>query len=325
MTRYAVPALTLAALLAACNQSPEGTGPPRAQAPAKPKPAVVASFYPLYEFSRQVAGDLAEVSSLVPPGVEPHDWEPAPQDVARLEKAQVFVYNGAGFEPWADKLLANLGGKGPLVVVTTQGIELLGADLPGHGHDHGPPSRDRKGKEARIRQDPHVWLDPVLAQSQVEGIRAALAQVDPDNAERYAANARAFTDRLRLVGEHWERGLARCARREIVVSHASFAYPARRYRLTQVPVMGLSPDSEPSPAQMAQIVRFARRHTVKFIFFETLVSPKLADTLAREVGARTLVLNPIEGLTREDQAAGKGYVELMEDNLANLRTALECT
>jgi zinc transport system substrate-binding protein len=127
------------------------------------------------------------------------------------------------------------------------------------------------------------------------------------------------------VGEHYERGLAQCARREIVVSHASFAYAARRYRLTQVPVMGLSPDSEPSPAQMAQIVRFARRHEVKFIFFETLVSPKLAETLAREVGARTLVLNPIEGLTREDQAAGKGYVELMEDNLADLRTALECT
>ena len=109
------------------------------------------------------------------------------------------------------------------------------------------------------------------------------------------------------------------------MSHASFAYPAKRYRLTQVPVMGLSPESEPSPAQLAQIVRFARRHKVQYIFFETLVSPKLAETLAREVGAQTLVLNPSEGLTKDDEAAGKGYVELMEDNLTNLRTALDCT
>jgi len=317
MTRRILFAFAIAGLLTACNQSPEGTSPPQAQspAPAKPKPTVVASFYPLYEFTRQVAGDLAEVTSLVPPGVEPHDWEPAPQDVARLEKARVFVYNGAGFEPWADKLLANLGGKGPVVVVATQGIDLLGADLPGHGHE----------RDAATRQDPHAWLDPVLAQKQVESIRAALAQADPENAQRYAANAKAFSERLAAVGDHYERGLAQCARREIVVSHASFAYPAKRYRLTQVPVMGLSPDSEPSPAQLAQIVRFARRHKVTVIFFETLVSPKLAETLAREVGAQTLVLNPIEGLTKDDQAAGKGYIELMEDNLKNLRTALGCT
>jgi zinc transport system substrate-binding protein len=300
------------AFLAACNQSPEGQGPPKSQtpAPAKPKPSVVASFYPLHEFARQVAGDAAEVTSLVPPGVEPHDWEPAPQDVARLEKAQVFVYNGAGFEPWANKLLANLGGKGPVVVVATQGMDLLRADLPGHGHDE---------------PDPHVWLDPVLAQRQLELIRAALAGADPDNAARYSANAKAFGDRLAELSDRYERGLARCQRREIVVSHASFSYPAKRYRLTQVPVMGLSPDSEPSPAQLAQIVRFARRHKVNVIFFETLVSPKLAETLAREVGARTLVLDPIEGLTKEGQAAGKGYLDLMEANLQNLRAALDCT
>jgi zinc transport system substrate-binding protein len=109
-----------------------------------------------------------------------------------------------------------------------------------------------------------------------------------------------------------------------VVAHASFTYPARRYRLIQVPVMGLSPDSEPSPARLARIVRFARQHQVKVIFFETLVNPRLAETLAREVGARTLALNPIEGLTRDDEAVGRGYVELMEENLKNLRTALEC-
>ena len=169
-----------------------------------------------------------------------------------------------------------------------------------------------------------MWLDPVLAQREIEAIRAALAKADPHNAASYTENARVFTERLRALDQRYQRGLAGCARREIVASHASFAYPAKRYRLTEVPIMGLSPESEPSPAQLAQIVRFARRHDVKFIFFETLVSPKLAQTLAREVKAQTLVLNPIEGVTREDQAAGRGYVELMEDNLRNLRTALGC-
>ena len=327
MTYRGRSALAAVALLAGCNQSPEATSAPQAQTPAKPKPAVVASFYPLYEFARHVGGDHAEVTSMVPPGVEPHDWEPAPQDVARLEKARVFVYNGAGFEPWADRLLANLGRSGPAVVVATDGIELSRADLPGHDHDHGSGKSSggtKAVKEASVQRDPHVWLDPVLAQQQVETIRAALAKADPENAERYETNARAFGERLRALGERYERGLSRCARREIVVSHASFAYPAKRYRLIQVPVMGLSPDSEPSPAQLAQIVRFARRHGVKFIFFETLVSPKLAETLAREVGAQTLVLNPIEGLTKDEQAAGKGYIELMDENLTNLRTALGC-
>ena len=120
------------------------------------------------------------------------------------------------------------------------------------------------------------------------------------------------------------QGLGECARREIIVSHASFTYPSKRYRLSQMPVMGLSPESEPSPAQLAQIVRFARRHKAQYIFFETLISPKLAETLAREVGAKTLVLNPLEGLTKDDEAAGKGYISIMEDNLRHLRVALEC-
>jgi zinc transport system substrate-binding protein len=328
MNHRVVTALSVVMLVSACNQSPETKSEPKAAAtPPKPKPMVVASFYPLYEFSRQVAGDRAEVSSMVPAGVEPHDWEPAPQDVARLEKAQVFVYNGAGFEPWADKLLANLGGKGPMVAVASEGVELLRADLPGHRDDHGHDKAakgQRAAKEEGAGHDPHVWLDPILAQTQVGTIQAALAKADPDNAQYYEAQAKAFRERLAGLHESFEKGLAQCARREIVVSHALFAYPAKRYRLVQVPVMGLSPESEPSPAQLAQIVRFARRHKVQYIFFETLISPKLAETLAREVGAKTLVLDPIEGVTKDDEAAGKNYVSLMEDNLRNLRTALDC-
>lgn len=271
------------------------------QQPSEPdtRALVVASIYPVYEFTRQVAGSSARVVSLVPAGVEPHDWEPSPQDIAQVRRARLFVENGAGLEPWAAKLLAEIDSKTTAAVSATTGIALEDGD-------------------------PHVWLDPVLARSQVETIRAALARVDPAGAPVYASQADAFTAKLRALDERFEAGLRDCARREVVVSHAAFGYLTRRYRLEQVPVMGLAPESEPSPAALAAIVRRARQRKVQAVFVETLVSARLADTLAREIGARTLVLNPIEGLTREESAAGKGYLDLMAANLANLREGLGC-
>lgn len=292
MSRRVLLALALAVLTAGCQQ-----------APPSGKPLVVASFYPLYEFSREIAGDRAEVVSLVPPGVEPHDWEPSPQSVLEVKKARLFVYNGAGFEPWVDKLVKEVADGKTVIARTTDGIDLLTT-------------------EGAI--DPHVWLDPVLAQAQADAIRAGLEQVDPANAAVYAGNARALKARLARLDEAFAAGLRDCARRDIITSHTAFSYLARRYRLTQVPVMGLAPESEPSPAELAAIVTLARRAKASHIFFETLVSSRLAETLAREIGAKTLVLNPVEGLTKEEAAAGKGYVALMEANLENLRMGLGC-
>jgi zinc transport system substrate-binding protein len=286
-------------------------------------PLVVASFYPLYEFSKQVAGDRAEVVTLVPAGVEPHDWEPSPQDVVRMQKAKLFVYNGAGLEPWVEKLLRDAKAKGVVAVRTTERVALLtGA---GHGHEQAQEAKGgAKPKGDTHAADPHVWLDPVRAQTQVEAIRAGLAKVDPANAAAYAANAQAYRTRLAALDAAFASGLKQCARREIVTTHAAFSYLARRYGLTQIPISGLEPESEPSPADLAALVKQVKERKVRYVFFETLVSPKLAETLAREVGAETLVLNPIEGLTKEEQAAGKSYVTLMEENLRNLRTALDC-
>ena len=290
-------------VLAACNQSP----------PSAARPVIVTTIYPLHELTRQVAGPSAQVVSLVPTGAEPHDWEPSPQDLAQIREARVFIYHGAGLDPWVSRLLADQASSKALIVRATEGIPLLSStSFP-----------DGRGPERPI-PDPHVWLDPVLAQSMVETIRAALAKGDPDHAPTYAENATRFRSELQSLHERFEVGLAHCARREVVTAHAAFAYLAKRYALTLVPVMGLAPESEPSPAQLASIVRFARDKKVQYIFVETLVSPGLAETLAREIGARTLVLNPIEGLTKEEQAAGRGYVTLMEENLKNLRIALDC-
>ena len=259
----------------------------------------MASVFPVYDFARQVAGDRAQVIALVPAGVEPHDWEPSPQDVTQVRRARLFVYNGAGFEPWAAKLFSGVDAPTTAAVAATAGLAIQAGD-------------------------PHVWLDPVLAQAQVETIRDALARVDPAGAETYSARAKTFTAALAGLDGRFETGLRDCARREVVVSHAAFGYLTRRYRLEQVPVMGTAPESEPSPAALAAIVRLARQRKVQAIFFEPLVSRRLADTLALEVGARALVLNPIEGLTREEAASGKGYLDLMAANLGSLREGLGC-
>ena len=273
-------------------------------APAAPpaKPLVVTTIYPLWEFARRVAGDRATVVSLVPAGVEPHDWEPAPRDVSQVRQAAVFVHTGTPLDGWAEKLLADLPGRrvvvnvrGGLGVLTVGGIT-----------------------------DPHLWLDPTLARAQVLAIAGGLEQADPAGREFYAENAKAFVARLDALDLEFAAGLADCARREVVTSHAAFAYLARRYRLTQVSVMGLSPEAEPSPADLAAIVRTARRLKVTHVFYETLVSPRLAETLSREIGATPLPLNPIEGVSPAEAAAGTGYLELMRANLANLRTALGC-
>jgi zinc transport system substrate-binding protein len=283
------------------------------------KPLVVASFYALYEFSRQVAGDHAEVVSLVPPGVEPHDWEPSPQDVVRVQKAKLFVYNGAGLEPWVEKLLRDAKARGTMLVRTTERVALLS----GVGDEHeAKTGAAPKGSKHGV--DPHVWLDPVRAQVQVEAIRAGLAKVDPANAPAYGANAQAYRTKLAALDAAFTNGLKQCVRREVVTTHSAFAYLTRRYGLTQISISGLEPESEPSPADLVALVKQVKERKVRYVFFETLVSPKLAETLAREVGAKTLVLNPVEGLTKEEQAAGKNYASLMEENLRNLRTALDC-
>lgn len=292
MTRALV-AVAAALLLSACEPSPPPSG----------KPLVVATFYPLYEFARQVAGDRAEVVSLVPPGVEPHDWEPSPQSVVQTQQARVFVYNGAGFEPWIDKLLTEARRGNTVVVDASHG-------LPLHA--------------AREGTDPHVWLDPVLAQGEVDAIRAGLERADPAGARVYQDNAKAFKERLARLDQAFAVGLRDCARRDMVTSHTAFSYLARRYGLEQVPVMGVAPEAEPSPGALAAISRVARERGVKVVFFETLVSPRLAETIAREIGAKTLVLNPVEGVSKEEAAAGKDYVALMETNLAHLREGLGC-
>jgi zinc transport system substrate-binding protein len=280
-----VPALLLAALAtAAC--SPVSSGGSK---------GVVAAFYPLAFAAEQIGGRSTHVHNLTPPGAEPHDIELTPRDVARIQTAGVILYLSHGFQPAVEQAVKGAHGK---LVDVLSGIGL----------------RRGVGDEAG-RSDPHVWLDPVLFARIVRRVGAALGRPT-----RAAALARKV---LALDGEY-RAGLAHCARREFVTSHAAFGYLAARYRLHQIPITGIDPESEPSPKRLRALIALVRREHVTTVFFERLVSPKLAETVARNAGAKAAVLDPIEGLTPAEQAHGADYLTLMRQNLQSLRSALGC-
>lgn len=276
--------------------------------------SVVASFYPMADFARKVGGERVEVYTLVPAGAEPHDWEPSPADIVRLEKAQVFVYSGAGMEHWAEDVVSSLGNKSLVVVEASRGIALhADADHEDEAEADGSDTGDG---------DPHVWLDPENAKAQMAVIRDGLIQADPDGKGVYDANYEKYALELDALDAEFREGLKDLARRDIVVAHAAYGYLCDAYDLQQVAIEGLSPDSEPSPARVAEIIDFARAHDVRVIFFESLVNPKIAESIAAQVGARTDVLSPLEGLTDDEAAAGEDYFSVMRKNLAALKAAL---
>jgi zinc transport system substrate-binding protein len=261
------------------------------------KLAVTASFYPLYEFAREVGGDKVDVTNITPAGAEPHEYEPSPQQLAAAMKSDVFLYNGGMMEPWTDKFV---NGFSHTAMKGSEGIPLL----PGG--------------------DPHYWLDPVLAQQTVEDIRVALAKADPADAAYFATRAKAVTAKLVALDMDYKAGLAQCQMHTVVTSHSAFSYLAARYGFEAQSIAGLSPEEEPSASRLAQLSALVKTNGIKYVFFESLVSPKLADTLAQETGAQPAVFDPIEGISDDNQKQGKDYFSVQRENLANLKLALAC-
>jgi zinc transport system substrate-binding protein len=255
----------------------------------------VTSFYPLYDFASHVAGDRAEVSSLVPPGIEPHDWEPAFGDVTRAREADLLVINGAGFESWAEGIGARE------IVDTSEGLET----------------------QAGI--DPHIWLDPVLAKHQVDVIRAALAQADPVGADYYNDNAERFSAELDGLDAFVKGELSSCEKSDFIAFHDAFSRFAGRYGLTQHSIHGMSPEGELLPQKIEGTIALANDLGIDAIYSEDLVDSRLADVIADEIpGGRVLVLSPIEGISSEEADAGIGYIEKMRENVAALKEGLRC-
>jgi zinc transport system substrate-binding protein len=254
------------------------------------KETAVAAFYPLSFAASEIGGDSVDVKNLTPPGAEPHDLEVSPQDVAEVRDADLVLLLGHGFQPQLEDAAGN-----------ADNVALL---------------LDTPGLEVHSNEDPHVWLDPVRYAQVVERIGQLLGK---------RAAAKELEKRLADLDAEYRVGLAHCTRHEIVTSHEAFAYLAERYGLEQIAITGLSPEAEPEPGKLQDVVYLVRERGVTTVYFETLVSPRIAETVARETGAKTAVLDPIEGLTEEEASKGEDYFSLMRANLSSLRAGLGCS
>lgn len=279
-------------------------------------PRVVAAFYPLEWAAGQVLGEHGSVSGLTTPGTEAHDLELTAQQIAALSEADLVVHLRS-FQPAVDDAITQSGAAS--VVDAAEVVDLIpGADA--HGHDEEGEPAD--GEDDHGDLDPHFWQDPARMATLVEELGARLAELDPDNAADYTANAAATAEELQALDEEFTTGLATCERREFITTHAAFGYLADRYDLTEIGISGVNPDAEPSPARIAEIHEEAARHGITTIFFETLTSDAVATSIAGDLGLETAVLDPLEGVT--DNSPGTDYPSIMRANLTALRSANDC-
>ncbi|GLY01536.1 metal ABC transporter substrate-binding protein [Actinoplanes sp. NBRC 101535] len=310
MMRRLLPALLLTIPLAACG----GTA-----GADDGKLSVVTAFYPLQFVSERIGGDAVSVTNLTKPGAEPHDLELNAGQVGQITEAGLVVYL-SGFQPAVDDAVKQNGGDH--VFDAGSAVQLLAAtEADPHGEEEHAEGEEEHEQESTNGTDPHVWLDPTRLATIGDKLAERLGQADPDHAADYTARAAALHTELTALDGEYTAGLKTCARRELVTSHTAFHYLAEKYDLTQVGITGIDPEAEPSPQRLAEVAETAKASGTTTIFFETLVSPKVAETIAQEVGAKTAVLDPLEGITEE----GADYFSVMRANLAALTTALECS
>ncbi|GAA4701534.1 zinc transport system substrate-binding protein [Promicromonospora umidemergens] len=286
---------------------------------------VLASFYPLQYVAQQIGGDLVTVDNLTPPAAEPHDLELSPAQVREIGTADLVVYL-SGFQNAVDE---GVEARAPEHVIDAAGAAGLledaeeehageteeehaeHADEAGDAHDHGAT-------------DPHFWLDPSRLAAVGQAVADELAEVDPEHAEEYAAGALRLGQQLDELDQEFADGLAACQGATLVTSHEAFGYLADRYALEQVGISELDPEVEPSPARLREIGDIVEQRGIKTLYSETLVSPKVTETLASDLGVETAVLDPLEGLSEDATAAGDDYVSVMRANLAALEGGLVC-
>lgn len=288
-------ALAIGMLVMGCSTSKNGF-------PDNQKLNVVTSFYTMSDFAAKIGGDKVNIINLVPSGMEPHDFEPKTGDITKLKNAKVFIYNGAAMENWVDKVVSSSNNKDLVTVEASREVKLL--------------------SESGAIKDPHVWLNPQNAIIEMAAIEDAFVKADPNNKSYYEQNFDTYKNRLNELDKEYKEAVATFNSKDIVVAHAAFGYLCDAYGLKQVPIEGLNAESEPTAAKMAEISKYAKDNNIKVIFFEELVSPKVAQTIAKEAGAKTDKLNPLEGISDEDKKNNKEYISIMQDNLDALKRAL---
>ena len=272
---------------------------------------VVASLFPVYDFARNVGGGDIDVTLLLPPGSEPHSYEPSPGDIMRLGKADIFIYTSRSMEPWAEEMLKNSGSSRLKVVDAGQGIMTFNIPAAG-GKKEGPA-------------DPHIWLDLENASKMVDNISSAFIEKDPANKDAYLRNADAYKARLAALDSRFEQELASCSKKVFIDGgHYTFGYLARRYGLQYSAAYSISPDAEPSARSLVNISKMLKKHGLRHIYHEELLSPRIAETIARETGAGLLKLQGGHNISLQELASGTGFLDIMSRNLDSLKEGLDC-
>ena len=293
---------------------------------AEVKPAaglqVVTTLFPLYDFARTIAGDKAQVTMLLPPGVEPHTFEPKPEEMIRIGRAGLFIYTSKYMEPWAEKIISGIESK-TLRVVNAGERASYRAVSAKDGHEDGKGgeehNHDRKG------MDPHIWLDFTNAARIVDAILDGFVAADPGNSALYRQNAETLKTRLAALDQRYRSSLSTCSTRKLLHGgHYTFGYLASRYNLDYHALSGISSDSEPSAERMIALVRDIKSSGTMYLFAEELLSPRLTETLAKEAGVGVLMLHGAHNVSRDDLARNVSFFELMERNLEQLQKGLSC-
>jgi len=279
------------------------------------KVKIYTTIFPLYDFAKHIGGEYVEVKSILPPGAEAHDFEPSMKDMVELNNSRVFVYNGAGFETWINKVVENLDPEKTIIVDASEGIPLKKEELE---HDHAHEEDHDHGD-----YDPHIWLNPMLAKEQALNIQKALVKADPVHEEEYKKNYASLAKQLDELDQEFKEVVDKARKKQFVTSHQSFGYFADRYGLEQIAVTGLSPSAEPGQKELQAIIEVVKKNHLHYIAFGDLVESKVAETVLRETGAEAVRLHTLENVTKEELQANKTYINLMKENLQTIKKVLE--
>lgn len=300
--------IVLVLTLLSCNISNKENG--------EKKIFIVTTLFPTYDFAKNIGKDRVKVELLLPPGVEAHSYEPKPEDILKIQKANVFIYTGKYMEPWAEKIIKSIDNKNLIVVDASKGIsELIEQGIhkdKRHEHDE--------------KLDPHIWLDFDNAKIMIDNILSGLISADESNKKFYEINASSLKEYISKIDENYRQGLSNCKSRYFFhAGHFAFGYLAKRYNLEYISAYpGISPDEEPTPKRIGEMARKIKKYNVKYIFYEELTIPRIANVLSKETGVTLLKINSAHNLSKEDLENETTYINIMESNLKQLRIGLEC-
>lgn len=277
---------------------------------------VITTLFPLYDFAKNIGRQKADVTLLLPPGVEPHSFEPKPADIIRINEADIFIFTGRYMEPWVEDILKGIGGRGLVIIDSSKDITLMeGDEQIEHEHKHG-----------YWKIDPHIWLDFSNTQKMIDNILEGFLKKDSANKDFYLKNAESYKTKINELDKKFRDSLSSC-KKDLIIhgGHFAFGYLAKRYNLKYLSAYrGFSPDTEPTPRDLIELSKKLKENDLKYVFYEELIYPKVAEAISRETGAKLLMLHGAHNVTAGELTRGVTFISLMEENLRNLKIGLEC-